>query len=144
MTQEKILLTILKHGLSFSDIAREVGLTPQTLHYQLNVAKKFDVVLEQKILQALRKRGIIENNPDEGKMISDHLLEHLSLTNYQLSILTKTIKEIIDDDKIDENERQVALMRIKNFRIEFNESLDELEALINGETIIHLKQNFYR
>lgn len=143
MTKEEILSIIIKHGISFTEIARELGITVQSLHYQLNLAKKFDTVLEEKVIQALRKKGIIENNPDEGKMISDPILEHASLTNHQISILTQTIKKMLDDDKITDDERKIALMRIRNFRKEVNDSLDDLESLIAGEIKI-IKQNFYR
>lgn len=133
MTKEEILSIIIKHGVSFSEIARDLGITVQSLHYQLNLAKKFDTVLEQQILQSLRKRGITENNQDEGKMISDQLLEHASLTNHQISVLTQTVKQMLDDNKITQDEREIALMRIRNFRKEVNDSLDELESLIAGE-----------
>lgn len=133
MTKEEILSIIIKHGVSFSEIARDLCITVQSLHYQLNLAKKFDTVLEQQILQSLRKRGITENNQDEGKMISDQLLEHASLTNHQISVLTQTVKQMLDDNKITQDEREIALMRIRNFRKEVNDSLDELESLIAGE-----------
>lgn len=143
MKKEEIITIILKHGLSFTKIARELGITVQSLHYQLNLAKKFDTVLEQQILQVLRKRGITEKNPEENKMIADQLLEHTALTSHQLAILTNTIREMLKDNKISEDERQVALMRIRNFRKEVNDSLDDLESLIAGEIKI-IKQNFYR
>jgi aminopeptidase C len=133
MTQEDIVKIVLRHNISFTKLARELNITPQSLHYQLYLAKKFDAQLEKKIISVFEKYGITENNPNESSYISNQLLEHTSLTNLQLSILTQTIRNILKDDVITEDERQLALVRIRNFRKEVFDSLDELESLIMGE-----------
>lgn len=133
MKKEKIIQIIIKHGLSFSEIARELGITPQTLHYQLNIARHFDVELAEKIENIFKKKGITEDSDRECGLITSQLFEHSSLTNHQLSILTKTISDFLKDNKLSNDERQMALIRIRNFRDEINDSLNKLEDLIFGK-----------
>lgn len=142
--QEEVLKIIIQHGITLTQIAHYLGCTVQVLHYQLNTAKHFDSDFEKDIYKYFAKMGITKNQKEEIKMIADQLLEHAALTNHQLALLTKTVKEVLEDKDITEDERARALNRVRAFRNEVMDSLNHLETLINGSKEIHAIYNLTR
>lgn len=130
--QIEVLKILYQRGITMTEVADELGCTVQTLSYQLNSAKHFDSDMESLIYKYFAKRGVSKNQEGEVKMIADQLLEHAALTNHQLSLLTKTVKDILADKNITDDERANALRKVRSFRNEVSDSLNVLEGLING------------
>lgn len=142
--QEEVLKIIIQHNITLTQIARYLGCTVQVLHYQLNEAKHFDSDFEKDIYRYFAKMGITKNQKEEIKMIADQLLEHAALTNHQLALLTRSVKDIIEDKNITEDERTRALTRVRAFRSEVMDSLNHLETLINGSKELNAIYNLTR
>lgn len=133
--QEEILAIINSPGsnITYTDVANYLGQTPQTFYYMIHQAKRLDVSDEKKIYKFFAKQGITKNQQGEYIMIANQVIEHAALTNHQLSILTKSVQEMIQDEKITDTERAEALSKVRSFRSEVQDSLNHLEALINGK-----------
>jgi len=142
--QDEVLKILGQHGITITQVAQHLGCTVQVLHYQLNVAKHFDADVEREIYKYFAKKGITKNSQGEIKMIADQLLEHAALTNHQLALLTKTVKDVIADTNITDAERAKALSRVRAFRAEVLDSLNVLESLINGSKEVNAIYNMVR
>lgn len=142
--QDEVLKILTQNGLTQTQLADYLGCTVQVLNYQLNIAKHFDSDFEKDIYRYFAKMGITKNQKEEIKMIADQLLEHAALTNHQLALLTKTVKEVLEDKDITEDERARALNRVRAFRNEVMDSLNHLETLISGSKEIHAIYNLTR
>ena len=132
--QEEILAIINSPGsnVTYTDVANYLGVTPQAFDYMMNHAKRLDVSDEKKIYKYFAKQGITKNQKGEYIVIAKQVIEHAALTNHQLSILTKSVQEMIQDEKITDSERAEALSKVRSFRFEVQDSLNNLEKLING------------
>lgn len=142
--QEEILKIIGKHGVNKTELASYLGFTPQRLQYTLDTMVHLDVTIVDKIYQFFSLNNITENTAGETKMISDQIIEHSILNNHQLALLTKTVKDMIADDKITDKERENCLNKISAYRLEFNDSLNCLENLIKGSKELKANYNLTR
>ena len=142
--QDEVLKILYQTGITQTEIADYLGCTVQVLNYQLNIAKHFDSDMERMIYKYFAKKGITKNQQGEIKMISNQIIEHAALNNHQLGILTKTVQDIIKDDRVTDDERAKALTTIRNYRQEVNDSLSTLEALVNGSKELHIIQKLDR
>lgn len=142
--QDEVLKILSQNGLTQTQLADYLGCTVQVLNYQLNIAKHFDADMERMIYKFFAKQGITKNQEGEIKMISNQIIEHAALNNHQLAILTKTVQDIIKDDRVTDEERAKALSTIRSYRSEVNDSLNALESLVNGAKEIHLIQKMTR
>lgn len=132
MARDEIKRLMGVYFVSQTELADALGITVQTLNYQLNNAKKFDVKLEQEIYKVLLKKGCTAYQPNEGKMVTDLFLEFTSIFNQHLSIISNELKQDLKDDKIDANERARLLNKIYDMRENCVEELDKLEKMVRG------------
>jgi len=114
------------------DVAYAVGLSPQTLNYQLNHAHKFDVELEKDIYAYFKKRGILTNSKEECVMLNDLFLEFTSISTQHVSILANEIRKTIMDGRLTPDERIRLKKKVNDMQENYTAKIVELRALIKG------------
>jgi len=114
------------------DIAAAIGLTPQTLGYQLFLAKKFDTGLRSQIFHYFKTKGIYNGATEECLQINKIGLEFASLMNQQLGILGNMISDKISDGKITQTERDELERQIHDMRESFQAECERLHDIIRG------------
>lgn len=130
--QEEIKRILFDKNVSESWLAQKLHISPQTLNYQLNTAKKFDIDLYRSIKSIMKKEGVLNGFPDECKQLSRLALDFSAMIGNQLSIFGNEVIRAIDDEKLELKERVRLKVQIDNMRENLNNQLDELEKLIEG------------
>lgn len=132
-SQDKIKRILFEHPeIKECEVAWAVGLSPQTLNYQLNNAIKFDVELEENIYNYFKKKGIIKYQSGQCTMVNDLFLEFGSIHSQHYSMLSNEIRQAIKDNSLSDEEAERLLLKIKNLRINDNTNLDYLEDMVKG------------
>lgn len=130
--QDEIKRILIEKKISESWVAEKLYMSPQTLNYQLNSAKKFDIDLYRDIKSVLQKEGMINNPADECKQLSRLALDFTAMIGNQLSTFTAEVSRDIHDQKLEIKERVRLKVQIDNMRENINSQLDQLEKLIEG------------
>lgn len=130
--QEEIKRILFDRKVAESWLADKLFISPQTLNYQLNTAKKFDIDLYRTIKSILKKEGVLNGSPDECQQLSRLALDFTAMIGNQLSTFTAEVSRDIHDEKLELKERVRLKVQIDNMRENITSQLDDLEKLIEG------------
>lgn len=130
--QEEIKRYLFEKKIPETWLADKHFISPQTLNYQLNTAKKFDIDLYRSIKSILQKEGVLNNVADECQQLSRLALDFTAMIGNQLSTFTAEVSRDIHDHKLEIKERVRLKVQIDNMRENINSQLDQLEKLIEG------------
>lgn len=130
--QEKINQIIFDHHLVESDIAHALGVTPQSLSYQLHQSANFDREIEKGIYIYFRSKGIIQYQKGHCEVVTENFLEFTSIIHHQIAILSNHIKRSIADDIITKDQQDVLMKLVESLANDLLKQLDELKNSVMG------------
>lgn len=132
LAQQKINQIIFDHHLVESEIAHALGITPQSLSYQLHQSQNFDREIERGIYIFLRSKGIIQYQKGHCEVVTENFLEFTTIIHHQIAILSNHIKRSIADDMISKDEQDRLLKFVDTLTNDLLKQLNELKDSVMG------------
>ena len=132
IAQEKINQIIFDHKLVEAEIAHAIGITPQSLSYQLHQSTNFDRNVENAIYICLRSKGILQYQKGHCEIVTGNFLDFTSIIHHQIAILSNQIKRSIADDDISKDEQDRLLKLIDTLVNDLMKQLNELKSSVMG------------
>ena len=130
--QGKINQIIFDHHLKEVDIAHALGITPQSLHYQLHQSQNLDRQIENGIYIFFRSKGIVQYQKGHCEVVTENFLEFTTIIHHQIAILSNHIKRSISDDMISKDEQDRLLKLVDTLTNDLLKQLNELKSSVMG------------
>lgn len=125
---QKFINEILeKYGLEIKWLAGKIRIEPDLLRYQLREAINYRQDVHTKIIEVLKKEGLVSNSKEVCERLKDELIDFSTVLTGTVSIITKSIKSKITDHVLTDDEK----LDLKNqLRQQLNRVTDEFNDLL--------------
>jgi len=112
--QRFINLILDRTGHEIKWLAEKMNMEYEVVRYQLREAINYRQDFHQRCISILKKEGLISSNREVCEKLKDDLIDFSSVLSGTISILTKSVKEKINDRILSEEEKKILKDEIRN------------------------------
>lgn len=116
-----------RSGFEIAWLAGKLNMDYELVRYQLRDAKNYRQDFHQRVIEILRKEGLITSTSEVCTRLKDELIDFSTVLTGTVALISKSVKDKIEDKHLSEEEK----MMLKNqLRIQLNRVNDEFNDLL--------------
>jgi len=131
--QEEVKRILFENDKTKTWLANRLGISKEDLSYQLNRSKNYSADLHNRIINILKKEGFITNTTEKCEFLIKQTLQIDSMVGTSLTMLNTSVEKFTKDNILDFRETKRLFDIVEKIRNGVNESLDNIETILNGK-----------
>ncbi|MBS3945283.1 MAG: hypothetical protein KGZ42_07290 [Melioribacter sp.] len=116
-----------KYGYEITWLAGKLNMEYEIVRYQLRDAKNYRQDFHQRVVEILKKEGLITSNKEICDHLKNELIDFSTVLTGTVSIISKSIKEKIQDRHLSDEEKKSLKDQLRN---QLNRVTDEFNDLL--------------
>ena len=120
-----------KLGLEIKWLAEKIHIEYDILRYQLREATNYRQDVHARIMDVFRKEGIVTSNKEVCDKLKDELIDFAQILTGTVALLTKSVKQKINDRNLDETEKRDLKDQIRTQQRSVNDEFNDMLITID-------------
>lgn len=123
--------TLDKYGLEVKWLSDKLNMDYETVRYQLRNAMNYRQDFHSRVVEIFKREGMISGNREVCEKLKDDLIDFSCVLNGSISVITRSIKEKIQDKVLDNNEKKVLKDQIRGYQNRVTDQFNDLLITID-------------
>lgn len=116
-----------KYGYEITWLANKLNIEYEIVRYQLRDAKNYRQDFHARVIEILKKEGLITSNKEVCDQLKNELIDFSTVLTGTVSIISKSIKDKIQDRHLTDDEKKALKDQLRN---QLNRVTDEFNDLL--------------
>ncbi|MBI1939145.1 MAG: hypothetical protein HYS25_13630 [Ignavibacteriales bacterium] len=125
--QKSVNQILDRSGRTIDWLSERMHMDYETVRYQLRQAKNYRQDFHERVKEIFKKEGLITSNAEVCSKLKDELIDFSTVLTGTVSIISKSIREKIQDRHLTEDEKKVLKDQLRN---QLNRVTDEFNDLL--------------
>ncbi len=123
--------TLARLGFEVKWLAEKLFMDYETVRYQLRSAMNYRQDFHARVVEVFKKEGLISGNKEVCDRLKDDLIDFSSVLTGTVSVISRNIKEKINDRNLDEVEKRTLKDQIRQQQGRVNDQFNDLLITID-------------
>lgn|SRR5574338_462084 len=120
-----------KAGLEIKWLSDKLNMDYETVRYQLRNAMNYRQDFHTRVVEIFKREGMISGNKEVCDKLKDDLIDFSAVLTGSISVITRGVKEKIEDRVLDLNEKKALKDLIRGYQNRINDSFNDLLLTID-------------